>query len=479
LSTRGRYLRIAAALVIVGACNNATESAAVSEIVVQPDTIVIQRGSSVQLTASALDNQGHLITGVAVVFSSSDTTVFTVSNLGVLLARKKGSAHVVVSAGGVAGHVPVTVFVSATLVVGPADTAIRQGRSFPIRAAVRDSGGDSIPGFPRSFAALDSTIAKVSSTGVVTGVGTGQAYVEVHAGALDSYVHVTVHDSTFVATVPVSGQPFELATKGSNTYLSTIGDVVHFNLATLAVGASIHGTLSAPVRLVFNAAGDRLYVGDIGAARVWVVNVATDSVIDSVATTGSPAPLAIIGGALFVATDANRLYKFDLGTKLATDSISLPATAHQVLAHPNDTTLYVATRDGGTVMEVNARTMTATRTFTIGGRTQAMALSPDHQTLYVANEINPYVYVVALGTGTVTDSIPLAGGAYGLAISGDGARLYASLSYAGAVQVLNVAARSVIKTYGLGGTPREVLFDATHQHVLVPNEGGWVDVLLP
>jgi YVTN family beta-propeller protein len=398
LSTRGRYLRIAAAVLIVGACNSSTtESTPVSQLVVQPDSIVLRVGDSVRLTVNALDSQGHLLTGIAISFSSSDTSIVTVSNTGLALAKKKGSAHVVVSGGGVAAQVPTTI------------SAL---------AAVIDS-------------------------------------------------------------VPVPDRPFEIASKGSNTYVATIGEVVRFNEATLAVGASVHPTMSLPVRVTVNAAGDRLYVGDIGAAKVWVVNVATDSVIDSIATTGQPAPLAIIGGALFVATDANKLYKVNVGTKLATDSIPLSATAHHMLAHPNDTTLYVATRDGGTVMEVNARTMTVTRTFTIGGRTQAMALSPDRHTLYVANETESYIFVVALSSGTVTDSIPLVGGAFGLAISSDGRNLYAGLPAAGKVQVINVATHSVSTTLFVSGTPREILFDATHQHVLVPNEGGWVDVLSP
>ena len=399
MSPCGRYLGIAAAVMIAGACNNNTPTgpATVSQIVVQPDSIALDVGDSVVLTANALDSQGHLVSGIAISFNSSDTSIVTVSNVGLVRAKKKGSTHVVVSGGGVDAHIPATI-------------------SAP--AAVIDS-------------------------------------------------------------VPVPGRPFELATRGSHTDVATIGDVVGFNLTTLAAGGSVHGTWSLPVRLAFNATGDRLYVGDIGVSKIWVVNAATDSVIDSIATTGAPAPLAIVGGALLVATDANRLYKIDLGTKLATDSVPLPATAHHVLAHPNDTTLYVATRDGGTVMEVNTRTMSATRTFTIGGRTQAMALSPDHHTLYVANETESYVFVVNLSSGTVTDSIPMAGGSFGLAISSDGSHLYAGLPSAGKVQVISVATRSVVTTLTVGGTPREILFDATHQHALVPNEGGWVDVLSP
>jgi hypothetical protein len=36
---------------------------------------------------------------------------------------------------------------------------------------------------------------------------------------------------------------------------------------------------------------------------------------------------------------------------------------------------------------------------------------------------------------------------------------------------------ALIETLSVGGTPRELSYDAASGTILVPNEGGWVDIL--
>ena len=158
-----------------------------------------------------------------------------------------------------------------------------------------------------------------------------------------------------------------------------------------------------------------------------------------------------------------------------TGSLALPATSHHLLAHPNGDLLYVATRDGGSVLEVNWHTMTVVRTFTLGGRPQGMALSAEQNELYVANELSNVLQIIWLPTGSIT-AVPLAGGGEGLARDADG-KLWVGLVFSGLVQVVNPATSTVIRTITVGGTPREVATDAARHHVLVANEGGWVDII--
>jgi len=138
--------------------------------------------------------------------------------------------------------------------------------------------------------------------------------------------------------------------------------------------------------VAFSRDGRTAYVSNQGSQTVGVIDVAASAQEAQIPTHGDPVPLQVTADQrwLFVTTNTNRLYKVDLATHGLVDSVALPATSHFLLLHPNDTLLYVATRDGGSVMEINWRTMTTERTMILGGSTLGMALSPDRRELYVA-----------------------------------------------------------------------------------------------
>jgi YVTN family beta-propeller protein len=232
-----------------------------------------------------------------------------------------------------------------------------------------------------------------------------------------------------------------------------------------------------PCYIVFNSTGTRAYEANQFSDNVSVIDVATNTQIATIPLTGDPLPVAIStdDNTLFVTTNANQLFKVDLATSTVTGSLALPATSHHLLTHPNGNLVYVATRDGGTVLEVNWHTMTVVRTFTLGGRPQGMAISADRSELYVANELSNTLHVITLYSGTIA-SVPLASGAEGMALGADGT-LYVGEVFSGLVQVVDPATHTVVRTITMGGTPREVATDAARHHVLVANEAGWVDII--
>jgi YVTN family beta-propeller protein len=234
-----------------------------------------------------------------------------------------------------------------------------------------------------------------------------------------------------------------------------------------------------PTFVTFDAAGTTAYVPNLSGRYVSVIDVASNTQTRTIPVTGDPLPVAVSadGNTLFVTTNVNRLYKIALANDAVVDSISLPATSHHLLMHPNDTFLYVATRDGGSVLEVNWHTMTVARTFTLGGRPQGMAMSLDGQELYVADETLNVLRIVNLASGTAGAPVALAGGGEGLALSADGTRLYVGLVFNGKVQVIDRASRTILGTIVTGGVPREIAVDAARSRVLVANEDGWVDII--
>jgi YVTN family beta-propeller protein len=271
-----------------------------------------------------------------------------------------------------------------------------------------------------------------------------------------------------------------IAVSGDIAYVSEpfANTVARIDLTRDTVTARI-GVGSLPCFIVFNAVGTKAYVANQFSDNVSVIDVATGRQTDVIPVTGDPLPVAISadGNTLFTTTNVNKLFKIDLATKTVVASLDLPATSHHLLMHPDGTLLYVATRDAGSVLEVNWRSMTVVRTFTLGGRTQGMAISPDQQELYVADELGNVLQVVNLGTGATAATVPLQGGGEGLALSANGEKLYVGLVFVGKVQVLDRQARTTVAVITTGGTPREIAADPATQTVLVTNEAGWVDIV--
>jgi DNA-binding beta-propeller fold protein YncE len=119
-------------------------------------------------------------------------------------------------------------------------------------------------------------------------------------------------------------------------------------------------------------------------------------------------------------------------------------------------------RDGGTVMEINWRTMTTVRTFTLGVQTLGMEMAPDQSELYVTTQFPTALYIVNLSNGAIS-SAPVQAGASTIALSADGTQLYVGKLFAGQVEVLDRASRAHVRTIPTGGVVREMITDPSTQ----------------
>ena len=108
----------------------------------------MNRSDTVRLAVIPLDGDGHLVTGVSVAFESNDTTIATVSNVGLVRGGSAvGRTTIRVSGGGAVTNVPIRVLpVPSGIVMFPSDTVIPVSRTVQFRAWVIDEVGDSIPG---------------------------------------------------------------------------------------------------------------------------------------------------------------------------------------------------------------------------------------------------------------------------------------------------------------------------------------------
>src|SRR6266699_5304414 len=102
------HFALAAAFLLSLACSNSSGPGITLDVT--PDSAQLVRNDSIRLSVNALDGDGHFVTGVAVSFASDDTTIVTVTNLGVVHSGATlGRTIVRVRSAGAFTDVPVTV----------------------------------------------------------------------------------------------------------------------------------------------------------------------------------------------------------------------------------------------------------------------------------------------------------------------------------------------------------------------------------
>jgi YVTN family beta-propeller protein len=280
--------------------------------------------------------------------------------------------------------------------------------------------------------------------------------------------------------IPLDGAPFDVAVHGARLAYVTRSHAAAVERIDLTTGRSI-GTIPVgcvPSAVAFDRTGTRAYVSIQFCDSIAVIDATTHAPIGSLPVPGDPFPIVLArnGRILYFTTNEDRLYALCLGTQRVVASLPLPATSHHLALHPTDTRLYVSTRAGGTVMEVDTVRHRVTRTFELGGQTQGLAVSRDGMALYVANERHG-LDVVCLPTGQRTGPVDVGGPAIGLTLSPGEGEIYAALVSSGAVAVLDRASLKVRAMLPTGGRPRGMAFDQTGRLLVIANEAGWVDVV--
>jgi len=278
----------------------------------------------------------------------------------------------------------------------------------------------------------------------------------------------------------LGGAPFGVAIHGSRVAYITRAHAAAVERLDLAAGRFV-GTIPVgcvPSGITFDAAGTRAYVSIQYCDRIAVIDAVTHAPAEFLSVPGNPFPILLArnGRTLYFTTNEDRLYGLCLATQRIVAALPLPATSHHLALDPTGARLYVSTRAGGTVLEVDTVHHRVTRTFKLGGQPQGLAVSRDGMTLYVANEHHG-LDVVSLPTGQRIGPLIRGGPAIGLALSPDERELYLAQVSAGAVAVLDRASLKLRATLPTGGRPRGMAFDKSGRVLVIANEAGWVDVV--
>ena len=168
-------------------CNGRSGTAAIivqlplATLAVEQSAVTIAAGASLSLTVTPEDHNGGALQGVAFTWSSSNTAVATVTaSGGRVTAVAPGVTTITVSSGGVSATAAITVVGPgltgsvASVVVRPAALSFEMGPQgfsgvpFQLTATTADPNGNTVTGFPIVWSSSDTTIAAVSSTGLLT-----------------------------------------------------------------------------------------------------------------------------------------------------------------------------------------------------------------------------------------------------------------------------------------------------------------------
>lgn len=227
---------------------SAPSTTATAAIVVTPSTQSLTIGTSLPLQAQVQDAYGQVVRDATIFWSSSDTTVATVSSSGVVSAKAVGTVQIAASAGGksavaILAVLPVPV---ASVSVLPGTGTIAIGATLALSAVTYDAAGVVLPGRQVLWATSAPQIATVDASGNVSGVAGGTAIITATSQGKSGASTVTV-TAPPVAAVVVSPATGSLMVGGTLTFSATTRDASGNTLSGRAVTWSSSAAQTATV----------------------------------------------------------------------------------------------------------------------------------------------------------------------------------------------------------------------------------------
>jgi DNA-binding beta-propeller fold protein YncE len=391
---------------------------------------------------------------------------------------------------------------TSTLVVTPVRLVMGVGMSRQLSAAVVDESGAPVVGATVSFLSSDPSRASVTSDGLVSYVGIGEA--EIRASSEDMLAVVTYtglrsgHPLGATATstrLPGDGQgdgPFGAAVDGdgqiyisqtnSGRVASGLYPVTGFTTRDLGGNPTSIALLGRGTALVTPTGPD---TNDASVIELSSGRVLAELLLDVPAFSAVTAPDSQTA---YLGTNDGRVLEFDVASSQVTGSIDLgvaKSRANHLALNAAGTLLYASSFTTGTISEIDMASKLVVRIFIVGGEPQGIAVSLDGTELYVADESGTgHINVYNLVGETLESSIAAgatsgAGGPFGLAMSPDGAAVYVGVITTegpGLIQVIDAGTRTIEHTINsCGRMPRRIAFGFSGGLAVIADETGCVN----
>ena len=177
-------------------------------------------GMTVQLSATVRDGKDQSVPDAPVSWSSSNPSVVSVNPRGLVTARGNGTATIRATSGAKSLTAVITVTQLATAIeITPSNPpSITVGRTLRLTATVRDPQNYPIAAARVNWSSSNTSVATVSSAGLLTARGDGRTTIRASAGRLSDSVSIIVPDTTgpSIVTATVSNGDLKVDVSQSN-----------------------------------------------------------------------------------------------------------------------------------------------------------------------------------------------------------------------------------------------------------------------
>jgi len=235
-----RVLASAAAVLLcvpMLSCGDAatSEGEQVARVDVTPTTLAMVTDETRSLTARVLDAGGNAL-GRQVFWSSSDASVATVSQAGLVTALAPGAVQLAASSGGRSALVQLTVSERAVALVRvtPSTSTLRLGSLAVLSAELLDASGATLRGRTITWSSASPSVAVVSPDGTVAGVSVGSATIAATAGNVTGTALVSI-EPVPAASVVIAPATVSLLAGASRSLAATVFDSAGHPLTGRAV----------------------------------------------------------------------------------------------------------------------------------------------------------------------------------------------------------------------------------------------------
>ena len=194
---------IPVSMLVLAACgSDSSTGPVVTSVTVNATTQTVAVGQTLQLSATARDGDGNVVTGQEVSWSSGTPAVASVNGSGLATGVSAGTSQITATIKGLTGSLTVTVIPPpvASVVIAPGDAEIEVGETVQLSATTRDAQGDELMGRTVTWSSGNTAVATVSGAGLVEGAGAGTTQITAASEGVDASVDVVVN----AAVVPVS-----------------------------------------------------------------------------------------------------------------------------------------------------------------------------------------------------------------------------------------------------------------------------------
>ncbi len=182
----------------VGSFNLVVQAAPVASIQLSETQLLLNRNETRLVHYELRDAQGRPVVNVELNWTSEDESVATVTSSGHVRAVASGETRVVARVGSREAFVTVRVPVSiANVQVVPSEQPVSIGSNMQFTVKAFDDRGREIDASQAVWSSSDQSVALVSSSGVVTGVGRGTAVIRAAVMYASGSTSVTVRSNNW------------------------------------------------------------------------------------------------------------------------------------------------------------------------------------------------------------------------------------------------------------------------------------------